>query len=198
MARHAAIGGLVRYRSLVASLLACCLVWAGIHAGRTQPVANAPVSERSIKAAYLCKFAGYVQWPDSQTDAAGPLTIGVLNSGAMMEELTRITAGRRISDRQVLIRQIESGDPLDGLHMLFVGERDRERLDDLLLPARQLPILTVTESVGALAGGSVINFTIDRERVRFEVSLPAAERSQLKLSSRLLAVAQRVQRVPER
>jgi hypothetical protein len=162
---------------------------------RGQPAA-AGITERSIKAAYLYKFAGYVEWPDSDAGAAEPLTFGVLESREMADELARVTAGRRINDRPVQVRRLSGGDSLAGLHVLFVGGEGRERIDDLLQPARALPILTVTESAGALATGSIINFTIDRERVRFEVSLPAAERSQLRLSSRLLAVAQHVQRSP--
>jgi YfiR/HmsC-like len=190
MARRRSAAGLMRAAFL--SLLAIGALCLGADAGRGQPAAAAPPAERSIKAAYLYKFAGYVEWPDS--GGAQPLTIGVLESNEMASELARITAGRRINERPVHVRRLTGGDSLAGLHVLFVGGEDRERLDDLLEPARALPILTVTESTGALATGSVINFTIDHERVRFEVSLPAAERSNLKLSSRLLAVAQRVQR----
>jgi hypothetical protein len=70
-------------------------------------------------------------------------------------------------------------------------------LSQLLSVARDKPILTVTESEGALSSGSIINFTLDQDRVRFEISLYAAERSQLKLNARLLAVAQDVHRGPE-
>ncbi|UUZ49305.1 YfiR family protein [Massilia sp. B-10] len=40
--------------------------------------------------------------------------------------------------------------------------------------------------------GSVINFKIVDERVRFDVSLEAADRNSVKLSSRLLTVANQV------
>jgi hypothetical protein len=186
------------FRAFLSAVLGVCLfAGSAIPAGHTQPAPGAPLSERSIKAAYLYKFAGYVEWPDAADSAARTLTIGVLESTEMADELARITAGREINNRPVLIRRLEIGDSLDGLHVLFVGAHDSERLESLLLPALELPILTVTESAGALSDGSVINFTIDHERVRFEVSLPAAVRSRLKLSSRLLAVAQRVQRTPE-
>lgn len=166
------------------------------HASSAQPEASVLAAERSIKAAYLCKFAGYVEWPGAAPAAGAPLLIGVVDAGAMADELTRLTDGRRINERPVQVRRIGPDEPLEGLHVLFVGGQDRERLAARLSPARTLPILTVTESTGALGDGSVINFTVERERVRFEVSLPAAELSRLKLSSRLLAVAQRVQRVP--
>jgi len=182
---------------LVSCLVACCAVWIASPAGRAQTLSPAAVSEQSIKAAFLCKFVGYVEWPDERGLAGSALLIGVLESEAMADELVRITQGRTVSERHVTVRRLAPGDSLDGLHILFVGAREHARLDELLLPARQQPILTVTEAKGALADGSIINFTVDKQRVRFEVSLHAAERSRLKLSSRLLAVAQRVQRVPE-
>lgn len=79
--------------------------------------------------------------------------------------------------------------------MLFIGRSEQGRLTQL---ARVAPaILTVTESDGALAQGSVINFIMVARRVRFEVALDTAEKNGLKLSSRLLAVAHDV-RVGER
>ena len=47
----------------------------------------------------------------------------------------------------------------------------------------------VSESAGALAQGAMINFVVSDGRVRFEVAPQAAERAQLRISSRLLAVA---------
>ena len=153
-----------------------------------------PVTARSIKAAFLYKFAGYVEWPDAADSDRIPLTIGVLGSGEMAEELARITAGRLVNERPVRVKRIADGDSLAGLQILYVGAADAQGLVDSVSPARGLPILVVTDSPGALATGSIINFTFEHDRVRFEVSLPAAEQSRLRLSSRLLAVAQRVQR----
>jgi hypothetical protein len=57
-------------------------------------------------------------------------------------------------------------------------------------PARRSRnILVITESEDALDQGSVINLILIDGRVRFEVSLDAAERAGLKVSSRMLAVA---------
>jgi hypothetical protein len=90
-----------------------------------------------------------------------------------------------------------AGDSFDDLQILFIGSQARPGERGLLADARSRPILTVTESAGALAEGSIINFTQDNDRVRFEISLYAAEQSQLKLNSRLLAVADAVHRGPE-
>ena len=76
--------------------------------------------------------------------------------------------------------------------MLFIGKTESARLNQLAQSAQPRSILTVTESDGALAHGSVINFVLNDGRVRFEIALDSAEKSGLKLSSRLLAVAQEV------
>ncbi|MGB5132102.1 MAG: YfiR family protein [Steroidobacteraceae bacterium] len=182
-------------RIFALALLAAC---ASLQVGSAQPTVPLPVSELSIKAAYLYKFAGYVEWPpDAQSDTLEPFVIGVLASDTFADELAKITAGRTINNRPISVRRIKADEPLGGVEILFVAEHDRNRLDQLLVPARQLPILTVTETVGAISAGSIINFTTEKQRVRFEVSLAAAEHSRLKLSSRLLAVAARVHRTTE-
>jgi diadenosine tetraphosphate (Ap4A) HIT family hydrolase len=82
------------------------------------------------------------------------------------------------------------------VHVLFVGREESAQLNQLASKAQQRSILIVSESERALAQGSAINFVIDEGRVRFEVSLVSARKSNVKLSSRLLAVAQQVMGAP--
>lgn len=187
----------MRARRLTAAAAGFVLAALLPQSARLQSSAAAAVPEHNVKAAFLCKFPAYVEWPGAQEGDASALVIGVLDSPMIADELERITGDRGVDDRQIQVRRVLPGDGLDGLHVLFVGGRDAARLGELLRPARLLPILTVTESHGALDAGSIINFTIEQERVRFEISLAAAERSGLRLSSRLLAVARRVSRMPE-
>jgi hypothetical protein len=76
--------------------------------------------------------------------------------------------------------------------MVFAGSASD--LPKVLRSAAQNGALGVADDENGLQQGAVINFRIVEERVRFEVSLPAAERSNLKLSSRLLSVAWHVQK----
>jgi hypothetical protein len=143
--------------------------------------------ERGVKAAFLYKFLGYVEYPQDN----GPLVVGVLGADDIGAELVRITTGRNVGGRPVMVRTLREGDALTGLHMLFIGA-DAARSTAMLRAAQQQGVLTVTESDNGLQQGSVINFLLVEDRVRFEVSLPAAEKSGLKLSSRLLSVAYHV------
>lgn len=149
--------------------------------------------EQRVKAAFLYQFAGYVEWPPAtfaQTDT--PVTIGVIGAEPLATELSQVVTGRTIAGRTVTVRRIKAGESLAGVHILFIGKAEATRLVQLSQTAQPRSILTVTETDGALAQGSVINFVIAERRVRFEVALDTAEKSRLKLSSRLLAVAQDV------
>jgi hypothetical protein len=153
-------------------------------------------SERSVKAAFVYKFTQYVDWPADAIADDEPFTIGVLGSGAYVDELLRMTEDRSVSERFIEIRRVDDDDSVEDVQVLFIAGDQRGKLGALLARSRGRPILTVTESEGALSDGSIINFTRMGDRVRFEVSLAAAEASRLKLNSRLLAVAQTIQQAP--
>jgi hypothetical protein len=151
--------------------------------------------ERNVKAAFLYKFLGYVDYPDSAVPGAGePLVIGVLGADEVAEELLRISAGHSMNGRAVVVRKLRANEAPGKLHMLFIGDGDGADVDKALAAVRQAPVLTVTETARSPRQDSVINFRVVDDRVRFEVSLDAAEKNNLKLSSRLLAVAYKVQR----
>jgi hypothetical protein len=170
------------------------LALAGALAGAAPALAQpaGAVLERSVKAAFLYKFLSYADYPASAfADPAAPLVIGVAGSEEMAAELGRIVAGRGVNNRPVLVKQVRDGDNPGVLHMLFVAGADCSHAAHVLRQAPAGPLLAVTECSG-LPPGSAINFRIVEERVRFDVSLDAADKNNIKLSSRLLSVANHV------
>jgi len=149
--------------------------------------------EQRVKAAFLYQFAAYVEWPPySFVQADSPVTIAVMGAEPLAAELSQVVAGRTVGGRALAVKRVRPGESLAGVHILFVGKAENSQLSQLAQGAKPRPILTVTESDGALAQGSMINFVLVDRRVRFEIALDSAEKSGLKLSSRLLAVAQDV------
>ncbi len=149
-------------------------------------------SEAAIKAAFLHKFLGYVEWPPSALPAADtPFVIGVTHSEEVASELERIVPGRNINNRRVVVRRLAEGEKFSGVHLLFVG-RGEPTARALFRSAQQQGVLAVTESERGLDQGAAISFVVSEDRVGFEVSTEASERAGLKISSRMLAVARRV------
>ncbi len=175
----------------LAWLLACAFLAAPPVAA--QGGAAPQALERKVKAAFLYKFLGYTEFPATAFgEADKPVVIGVASADELAAELARIVAGRSIHGRAIQVRTVREGEPAAGVHLLFVGGADPARLRSLLRSLQPGPMLLVSEAENGLQQGSVINFKIVEERVRFDVSLEAADRHQVKLSSRLLTVANHV------
>lgn len=151
-------------------------------------------SEYQVKAAFLYQFASYVDWPaDSFASADAPLQIGVLDADELAQNLETISEQRLIHGRAVQVRRLRNEDTADGLHVLFIG-KSASPSSLLLEQASHMPVLSITEAAGSRPDNSIINFRITDERIRFDISTRLAERNQLRISARLLSVAQRVVR----
>lgn len=149
--------------------------------------------ERQVKAAYLVRFGGFVEWPEGTFASPDtPLQIGFAGSDALADQVEQMAAGRHAGGRQVVIRRIRRGDALTGLHILFIGSTERAASAELLAAARSLAVLTVTDSEDVAAQGSMINFVVADERLRFEVALNHVAAGRLRISARMLAVARKV------
>jgi hypothetical protein len=150
------------------------------------------LSEDGVRAAYLYRFAGYIDWPAE--DAARPeFTIDVLGSPGTANELRRLLANHSIKNRTASVREISSPRDLGDAQMLYLGAGYADMIRGLA-PRPGVPaVLIVTNEDGGLASGSAINFVQIERNIRFEVSMAAAQRWGLKISSELLSVAVRVQ-----
>ncbi|MGZ5198447.1 MAG: YfiR family protein [Telluria sp.] len=184
-------------RHLAHWLLACLAALCGVaatapHAAVAQPAGAAPVPERRVKAAVLYKFLGYTDFPaNAFADPAAPITMVVAGADDMAADLAALTAGRSVNGRPIAVRTLREGDGALA-HLLFVAGADCARAGKVIRATRAL--LVVTECDSGLQQGAVINFRTVEEHVRFDVSLDAAERNNVRLSSRLLTVANHVQK----
>lgn len=153
--------------------------------------------ERQVKAAFLYRFGGFVEWPAHAFAAAdSPLVIGLHGADELATPLERTVTGRTINGRTLQVVKLKKDGAMGGErapHIAFVGARDWTAAQGMLDGCRERPILTVSDSDQVHGMGSVINFLVADERMRFEVSLKAAAAAQLRISARLLSAAYRVQ-----
>lgn len=181
-------------------LLACLTVnpWVA-------PIVNAleGAAETEIKAAMLYKFLGYIDWPTTSfADIKAPYRLTVFRAKPLSDELKILTAGREANGRSIQVLHTNSVGRLSRAdvekpHILFVGRDAENYLPALTKLAVEHSFLIVTESEKGLPQGSTINLRLDRGRIGFDVSLPDANKKNLKLSSRLLSVALSVEQGAE-
>jgi hypothetical protein len=155
--------------------------------------AQAVAATDEVEAAYLHKFIGYVEWPPAVFATPGaPIVVGVVGSDKVYAHLSAIAAGRPVRGRDIEVRRLLRPEQGASAHMIFVGSEAWQDLPKWASIARQRPLLIATDAPHGIERGAALGFVQAGQRVRFEASLLAAEQSGIKLSSRLLVVAERV------
>src|SRR5258706_315356 len=112
----------------------CCGWWSP--GARAQD--DATSLERRVKAAYIFKFAGYVEWPEgafSQPDT--PVTIAVFGDAEMAAELVQSTAGRAVDRPPVRIKRKPDPQTTPGPPMPFVRRAQNGALMPVLKMLRE-------------------------------------------------------------
>ena len=147
-------------------------------------------SEYQVKAAFLYNFAKFVEWPlDAFPDPNSPIIFGIVGDDPFDGELNAMISEKSLSGRRFVVRRFRRGEDLRHCHVLFISASEKKFLKLILVSVRGSSILTVADADGFTRQGGMIGFVLEENRVRFEINPLAAERSQLKISSRLLALA---------
>lgn len=156
------------------------------------PAAHAQaVSEPAVKAAYVYKFAGYIEWPAAAATEA-PFVIAVLGAEEVAVELDRLVPGRTVNGRRMVVRRVRDIDSARGAQILFMGRGEGSGAREAMRALQKQGTVVITDLDRGLETGSVVNLVTLEDRVGFEVSLDAAERTGVVISSRMLGVARRV------
>ena len=149
-----------------------------------------PTLENDVKAAFLYNFTKFVEWPPAPPDE--PFRICALADAAFIAAIDRTIADESIGGRRLVRVQPQSVEEARGCAILYVGNSNSERAARFLGAVRDLPVLTVGEGQMFVKQGGAIGFLLENNRVRFDISVRAVQRSWLKASSKLLRVARTV------
>ena len=159
------------------------------------PLASAQGSqptEYQLKAAFLFNFAKFVEWPEkSFAGPQAPFTICVIGQdpfgGALDEYLAKTIGGRPV--QLAHYANVNSLAETRRCQILFISASEKAHFHDVIESLHGNGALLVGDADGFAAAGGTIEFTLDDNHVRFSINPDAAQRADLKLSSKLLALA---------
>jgi hypothetical protein len=103
---------------------------------------------------------------------------------------------KKVGDRPFAVRRLPDTQQTSQCQILFIGAAEWKRTRALLDVVKSTGVLTVGESDDFTALGGIINFRLDGPRVRIQVDLRTAERARLRISSKLLNLAEIAKRQP--
>jgi hypothetical protein len=167
--------------------VAACFVVAGLGALFAQGSAG---DELRLKAAFVFRFPQFVTWPIAVFSGRESFDICVVDSNSTARALRELTSGESLNGLRLIVREDPVELNLASCHVLVLPGLRPDR--GLIKHAATKPILTVGESPTFLDDGGIIQLKVIDRRVRFEISLRAAERAGVTLSSQLLRLAAHV------
>lgn len=160
---------------------------------------QSPPSEYQIKSVYLYNFTRFVEWPaEAPSSKDGPFAICVLGKDPFGPVLDATLSGGTVAGKSLIARRISR--PQDALvcRILFVAGSEEGHLKEILALLDGSSVLTVSDISRFAERGGMIQFVLQKDKVRFEVNLTSAVEAGLVLGSDLLKVAAAVRTNPKR
>jgi YfiR/HmsC-like len=152
-------------------------------------------NEYQVKAAFLYNFAKFVEWPSQAfKNPSDSIVIGVLGTNPFGDALAAAVAGKTLGGRSFQVREISTAQQAAVCQIVFIGSSERKRLAALLLGMGNAAVLTVGETDNFAAAGGIVNFKIDGGNVRLQINIEAARKAQLRISAKLLSLAEIVEK----
>lgn len=154
--------------------------------------------EYTVKAAFLFHFAQFVEWPEGTfQNTNSPLVYCTIGEDPFQGALEASFKGKAIGPHSLQVKHLKDSSEAHGCHVVFLGKVKR-RVPEELAILQGYPILTIGETEHFVKDSGMIGFCMEENKIRFNINLEAAEKSNLKISARLLMLAKTVIGKPKR
>jgi hypothetical protein len=174
-----------------AAFLAACVGAACFGAAAGAPHARAELTapEALLKIEFIERFTRFVEWPAAAFERQELFILCIAGSGPVADSLYQVTGFGRFKDHPIAFRRVRPSDSLKSCHLLFVAADEASNVPAFVAATINHPILTIVDVPRSAERGALISFYREGERVLFEINLGTANKSGLKISSRLLKLA---------
>lgn len=155
------------------------------------PAQITPAKAYQIKGAFLYHFTQFVEWPAQALSSDGsPMIIGVLGEDPYGSFLDEIVKGEVINGHPLTVRRYKEVDEIRNCHILFINLNNKNEMEEALESLKGRNILTVSDAPGFIRAGGMIRFVTVNKKIQFQINPEAAKAAGLKISSKLLRLAE--------
>jgi hypothetical protein len=180
-------------RGCGACIVATAVVWAMATMMFASPACadDVEANEYEIKAAYLLNFPNFVDWPAlANANTQAPIRLCLAGSDPLGSALSRMVADRLSRGRSVLLRRVARNESMSDCQILYISPSETKFIPEILDSLHSASVLTVGENDQFAAQGGMIQLVMEDNRIRFKINATAASQAGLRISSKLLSLAQ--------
>ncbi|MCM2276834.1 MAG: YfiR family protein [Oligoflexia bacterium] len=155
--------------------------------------AETQYSAEDVKCAYTLNFAKFIDWPpDVFGSPRDGFHICVPAQGAIADRMEALYSGQRVQNRAIELLKLSERDSWSRCQVAYLNGLAHGARERVLSALRGKPVLTIGESHEFNREGGVIQLRHAGVHIRFSVNLNAAEKARLRISSKLLKLAEEV------
>ena len=123
--------------------------------------------EENIIALSIYNFTRYIDWP--KEEAGNDFFIDVIGHKSVYEKLKELTSGRKVGNRTITVRYIETSTSIVPCQILFVGFWQSKDMSRVIEKVGNSHTLIISEKDGLIDTGAGINFVIRNNSIKFEI-----------------------------
>lgn len=163
-----------------------------IPAGFSTAVQAKAFEESEVKAVFLYNLTKFIVWPKEVSE--GPpaeFAIAILGNDPFGNHLDKVIMSETVKGRKIAVRRYHEKDEVQWreIDILFIGREMVDALPDLRASARDSGVLTVGDFNGFCQAGGMVNLRNVDNRIKIEVNIEEARRSDFVVSAQVLKLA---------
>jgi len=141
------------------------------------------------KALFTINFIRYIGWDEEAKK--GDFVIGVVKNKEFYDMLKSMSKGKKFGFQDVVIKEFKSPAEVTYCQVLYIPDNINfsKHASTILNNLGNKNSLIVTEKEGATKHGSMINFVIRNDKLKFEISKENAQKWGLQISTKLETMA---------
>lgn len=145
--------------------------------------------EYEIKAAYIYNFINFIDWPpESNFYGNQSINLCIFGDDPFGKELDDIK-NEFVKGKKLTIKYYSSLEKLKSCNILFIPVTEKNHVAQIVKSIRTSNVLTISDAEEMAQQGVIINFFLEKKKVRFAINIEAARQAGLKISAKLLKLA---------
>ncbi len=142
-----------------------------------------------VLAGFIINMLSFVEWPEgSFPEKNSPIKVAVLNRQDLYLSMADMVENKR-GKQKIEIRKVSDTKGLEKFNVVFISHENLKGASAIIKRLTHRPTLIVGDMKGFAETGGMINFYLNKGRVRFEINPVASKKAGLKISSELLKLA---------
>jgi len=138
----------------------------------------------TLKTVYLIQLSEFTTWPDEKMQATDEFLICIHPNSKLNPTLKQIS-GRSVKEKPLKIQSSLEKDLLKNCHIFYVSSEDFDLFQQYKSVLEKNSVLTISSEEDFSKEG-IIKYYIKDSKLNMRTNLNALERSQLKISTKLL------------